>query len=119
MVTAPPKRQRRSIRLPSFDYSSPGAYFVTVCTKNRLCMFGEVTGGEVKLSPFGHIVMRCWHDLANHYAHVELDAFVVMPNHIHEIIVLTDVDRRTDVGAGLKPAPTDVPSAQQQIPGRR
>ena len=104
MVTAKPRRQRRSIRLPSFDYSSPGAYFVTVCTKNRLCMFGEVTGGEVKLSPFGHIVMRCWHDLENHYAHVELDAFVVMPNHIHGIVVLPDVDRRADVGAGFEPA---------------
>ncbi len=106
MVAARPQRQRRSIRLPSYDYSSPGAYFVTVCTKNRLCLFGQVIDDEMNLSPYGSIVMNCWHDLVNHYAHVELDTFVVMPNHIHGIIVLTEVDRRTHVGAGLKPAPS-------------
>ena len=95
MVTARPQRQRRSIRLPSYDYGHPGSYFITVCTNQRRCLFGEVVGGEVNLSPYGGIVMNCWHDLVNHYARVELDAFVVMPNHVHGIIVLTDVDRRT------------------------
>ncbi len=116
MVTARPQRQRRSIRLPSYDYGRPGSYFVTVCTNQRLCLFGEVVGGEVNLSPYGGVVMNCWHDLVNHYAHVELDAFVVMPNHIHGIIVLTDVDSRTDVGAGLKPAPTTARSRSYGLP---
>jgi len=70
----------------------------------------------VNLSPYGGIVMNCWHDLVSHYAHVELDAFVVMPNHIHGIIVLTDVDRRTDVGAGCKPAPTTARSRSYGLP---
>ena len=116
MVTARPQRQRRSIRLPSYDYGRPGSHFITVCTNQRLCLFGEVAGVEVNLSPCGGIVMNCWHDLVNHYAHVELDAFVVMPNHIHGIIVLTDVERRTDVGAGLKPAPKTAPSRSYGLP---
>ena len=70
----------------------------------------------MSLSPYGGIVMSCWHDLVNHYAHLELDTFVVMPNHIHGIIVLTHVDRRTDVGAGLKPAPTTARSRSYGLP---
>ncbi len=116
MVIARPQRQRRSIRLASYDYGGPGSYFVTVCTNQRLCLFGEVVGGEVNLSPYGGIVMNCWHDLVNHYARVELDAFVVMPNHIHGIIVLTDVDRRTGVGAGFKPALTAARSRSYGLP---
>ena len=116
MVTARPQRQRRSIRLPSYDYGHPGSYFVTVCTNQRLFLLGEVVGGEVNLSPYGAVVMNCGHDFVNHYAHVELDAFVVMPNHIHGIIVLTDVDRRTDVGAGLKPAPTTARDRSYGLP---
>ena len=95
MVTARPRRQRRSIRLASYDYGHPGSYFVTVCTNQRLFLFGEVVGSEMHLSPYGGIVTNCWHDLVDHYAHVGLDTFVVMPNHVHGIIVLTDVDRRT------------------------
>ncbi len=116
MVSARPQRQRRSIRLPSYDYGHPGSYFVTLCTNQRLCLFGEVVGGDVSLSPYVGIVMSCWHDLVNHYAHLELDTFVVMPNHVHGIIVLTDVDRRTDVGAGFKPAPLTARSRSRGLP---
>ncbi len=97
-------RDRHSIRLPCYDYSRSGAYFITIVTHARECLFGEVVGGEMRLNERGSIVRTAWDDLPNHYGHVVLDAFVVMPNHIHGIIVLTDDD--VIVGAGLKPAPT-------------
>ncbi len=70
----------------------------------------------MSLSPYGSIVTRCWHDLVNHYPHVELDAFVVMPNHVHGIFVLTDGDPRTNVGAGLKPALTTARNRSHGLP---
>jgi REP element-mobilizing transposase RayT len=94
---------RRLTRLQEYDYSQPGAYFVTVCTKNRSCLFGEIDNDRMRLSSYGEIIRLSWFDLPQHYTNVELDAFVIMPNHIHGIIFLTDV------GAGLKPAPTDSP----------
>lgn len=99
-------RNRRSIRLKGYDYTQPGAYFVTICTYQRIHLFGEVVDGEMRLNAFGEIVRQAWFDLPNHYGHVELDAFVVMPNHIHGIIILT----ADTVGAGLKPAPTPTPT---------
>jgi REP element-mobilizing transposase RayT len=94
----------RSIRLQGFDYSQPGAYFVTVCVQGRRCVLGAVAGEKVKLSPLGKTALSCWHDLPKLFPHVELDAFVFMPNHLHGIIVLTEEDY--NVGAGFKPAPT-------------
>ena len=88
----PPPRRRRSLRLPGYDYSRPGAYFITAVTRHREPLFGEVVNGVMRLNAFGEIVWACWHDLPNHYPHVQLDAFVVMPNHIHGIIVLVDDD---------------------------
>jgi REP element-mobilizing transposase RayT len=102
------QHRRRSIRLKGYDYSQPGAYFVTVCVYLRSCLLGEVLEGEMRLNKSGHIVEACWNDLPDHYAHVQLDAFVIMPNHVHGVIVLTH-DGGTDrvnVGAGFKPAPT-------------
>ena len=99
----PDKHHRRSIRLRGYDYEQAGAYFTTICIHDRRSMFGEVEHEQMRLNPYGHIVTECWCDLVKHYPNVELDAFVVMPNHVHGIIVLTDDD---NVGAGLKPAPT-------------
>ncbi|MDP9372578.1 MAG: transposase [Chloroflexota bacterium] len=100
----PRVHHRRSIRLKGYDYSQPGAYFVTICVRWRERLLGEVVDGETRPNAYGAIVARCWDDLPRHYPTVELDAFVVMPNHIHGIIVLTD-PLPNDVGAGLKPAP--------------
>jgi len=101
----PDKILRHSIRLKYYDYSQAGAYFVTICTKDKSFLFGEIVDGLMSLNHFGEIVQTCWGDLAKHYPHAEPDVFVVMPNHIHGIIVLGDL---SDVGAGLKPAPTAV-----------
>jgi len=101
----PKTHHRRSIRLEEYDYSLAGAYFVTVCTHNREYLFGNVVNDETVLSRHGEIVKNVWCNLTNHYLNIKLDTFTVMPNHIHGIIVLMDVDI---VGAGLKPAPTDL-----------
>ncbi len=82
--------RRRSIRLPGYDYSQPGAYFVTLCVQHRLCLFGEVEDGLMVLSESGRIVQSVWDDLPRHYPNIRLDAFVVMPNHIHGIISIVD-----------------------------
>ena len=95
------KNHRRLVRLRGYDYTQAGAYFVTICAHNQVGMFGDVLHGEMRLNLYGQAVVECWNDLRNHYPYVRLDAFVVMPNHMHGILELID-----DVGTGLKPAPT-------------
>ena len=81
---------RRSIRLQHYDYSQPGAYFVTICVQDRACLFGDVVDGEMRLNDAGHTAQECWHAIPIHFSHVDLDAFVVMPNHVHGILVVVD-----------------------------
>jgi REP element-mobilizing transposase RayT len=95
--------QRRSTRLRQFDYATPGAYFLTICARNRESLFGEVVDDGVRTSEAGRIVEAAWAGLPEHYPHVALDAFIVMPNHVHGILILEEV------GAGFKPAPTNSP----------
>jgi REP element-mobilizing transposase RayT len=99
----PKKHHRRSIRLQNYDYSSEGAYFVTMCTQNRECLFGEIVNGEMVLNEYGKIVEQCWFNLPNHYDNIKLDAYVIMPDHFHGIIFITDsvetVDSVDSVGA--------------------
>ncbi len=87
--------RRRSLRLPHYDYASPGAYFVTICTRHRSCLFGQVRDGTMHPNRFGRAVDACWRGLPDHYPHLALDAFVVMPNHIHGIFVLKPSDNRS------------------------
>ncbi len=70
------KHSRRSVRLKGHDYSWPGAYFVTVCTQDRACLFGEVADGEMRLSPAGQLVEHCWCAIPDHFPLARLDAFV-------------------------------------------
>jgi REP element-mobilizing transposase RayT len=94
-----------STRLKFYDYSKPGAYFVTICTKNRAPVFGFIKDHYVALSWAGCIVHRCWRDLPNHYPNCILDEFIVMPDHIHGIIILTD-GSHDPVETGFKPVST-------------
>jgi len=87
----PKKHHRRSIRLPGHDYAQAGAYFVTICTDDRQCLFGRVDNAEMRLNHLGQIADECWRMIPAHFGNVELDAFVIMPNHVHGIIVITDV----------------------------
>jgi len=79
---------RRSIRLRGYNYSRAGAYFITICTQGRARLFGDIVDGEMVLDDAGRVAWRCWRDIPNHFPHAELDEFVVMPNHVHGIIVI-------------------------------
>jgi putative transposase len=76
----------RSIRLRDHDYSSPGFYFVTICTHQKLNFFGRITSARMELNRLGQIALRSWMGIPVHFAHVKLHAFVIMPNHVHGII---------------------------------
>jgi REP element-mobilizing transposase RayT len=97
----PERHSRHSTRLPGYDYAQPGAYFVTVCTQHRECLFGEIVKGKIALNEAGKMVKTVWDELPRHYPGADVDGFVVMPNHIHGIIVLITV------GAGPCACPSD------------
>lgn len=79
------KRDRRSIRLQNYDYSQSGAYFITICTYKRMCLLGKIKEDEMILNVNGEIAERCWYKIPYHFSNVQLDAFIIMPNHIHGI----------------------------------
>ena len=83
----PDIHHRRSIRLRDYDYCSTGAYFVTICAFQRECLFGEVVNGEMQVNPFGEIVREEWQKTDIVIENVTLDEFVIMPNHIHGILI--------------------------------
>ncbi len=84
-------QHRRSVRLKGYDYTQAGAYFVTVCAWNHEPLFGEIVGGEMRLNGLGEVVRACWTAIPDHFTNVELADCVVMPNHIHGIIVMNTV----------------------------
>jgi putative transposase len=85
--------RRRSPRLRGYDYSQPGAYFVTICVRGQKHLLGVVEGGDVLLSPVGQIIDQCWRNITNRNSKIEIDVFIVMPNHLHGIIKIHDVGR--------------------------
>lgn len=85
----PNMHHRRSIRLQGYDYSQAGAYFITTCTHGRERLFGEIVSGALQPSSYGRIVVEWWNTIPEHLPGVELDEFVLMPNHMHGIVVLT------------------------------
>lgn len=87
----PDKRRRRSIRLKDYDYSQAGAYFVTICTYNKECVFGDIKDGKIELSEIGKVASKYWVEIPEHFSCVQLDEFVVMPNHIHGIVIINSV----------------------------
>jgi REP element-mobilizing transposase RayT len=84
-------RTRKRLRLLGYDYGTTGAYFVTVVARDGLCLFGDVVDDDIALSPLGELVQRAAEGIGTFHAGVELDTFVVMPNHVHAIVGL---DRR-------------------------
>ena len=95
----PKRHHRRSIRLKGHDYQADGVYFVTLCVQGRHCVLGEVRAGRVKLSPLGQVVAEAWQWLAENHPYVALDTWVVMPNHLHGILVLRPTDRVQEGGS--------------------
>ena len=107
---------RRSIRLKGYDYSQAGLYFITICVQDRKCLFGKITGAspagaQMELNEFGSVAYEQWQKLPERFTNIELDVFQIMPNHMHGIIVLTDV------GAGFTPARDDNAFADEKITG--
>jgi putative transposase len=98
----PGQHHRRSIRLQRYDYAQMGAYFITICTHGRECLFGEVTDGAMQLNEAGYMIQSVWNELPCQFAGVDIDAFVVMPNHVHGIILINDEPDTgmTDPGRG-------------------
>ncbi|MBC5794668.1 transposase [Sphaerospermopsis sp. LEGE 00249] len=92
----PEIHHRRSIRLKGYDYSQIGAYFVTICTHHRNCLFGEIVDGEMKLNTNGEVARGCWLSIPRHFQSVELDEFLIMPNHVHGIIIIVNSEAKQD-----------------------
>jgi putative transposase len=106
MTINPEARGRRSIRLRDYDYTLAGAYFVTIVTRDRKCLFGDVVDGEIRLNHWGRTVQDEWKKSAQIRKEIELEAFVVMPNHIHGIIVITGAPERATGQSPLQSGPT-------------
>ncbi len=111
----PQKHHRRSIRLPGFDYSSEGAYYVTIVTYHRDCLFGEIVNKEMILNDLGKIADECWRAVPEHFPFVELGAYVIMPNHVHGIIFIRNDESYVNVRATQWVAPT-MPGAHPKGP---
>lgn len=84
----PQIHHRRSIRLAGYDYTQAGAYFITICTHKRQNLFGDIVNGEMILNEYGKIAANSWQELARHFPHITLGEWVIMPNHVHGIIVI-------------------------------
>jgi putative transposase len=102
------ERHRRSIRLQGADYQA-GAYFVTICTHERQCLFGTITSEVMSLNTWGTIVSECFQAIPTHFSQVRVDAFVVMPNHVHGMIVIHE-SIRAQHAAPLHPSSPHVVS---------
>ena len=87
----PEIHRRRSIRLKEYDYSNAGAYYVTICTWNKEHYFGKIINSETIFSPMGEIIQQEWYNIPARFPNVELDTFIIMPNHMHGIIVINHV----------------------------
>jgi REP element-mobilizing transposase RayT len=93
MKYSPAIHHRKSICLQEYDYSEPGGYFVTLCTREKVRIFGEVVEDEVQLSPIGVIAKQCWDEIPKHFPNTQLDEYVIIPNHLYGIIILNDHGR--------------------------
>jgi putative transposase len=104
MVYNPEIHKRKTTRLKGYDYSSSGGYFVTICVKDRQCLFGEIIDGEINLSELGQIVQKEWINTTNIRKNIILDEFVIMPNHFHGIIFIQNANNEEGPYA-IRPQP--------------
>lgn len=102
------QKRRHSIRLKGYDYAKAGAYFITIVTQNRACLFGDITDCAPQLNNAGRMIRSLWVDMAAHYPGIESDTVIVMPNHIHGIVFL--------VGAGPRACPNQAGQPQGVAP---
>lgn len=83
---------RQSIRLKNYNYAANGYYFVTICTHEKQCFFGNIANGKIQLSAVGKIAQQYWSEIPQHSKHTYLDEFIIMPNHVHGIIIIDNPD---------------------------
>jgi putative transposase len=103
---------RRSIRLPRHDYTSTGSYVVTICVRGGECLLGEVSDDQMRFSDYGRVVAYYWQRIANHVSHASLDAWVIMPNHMHGILTL---DASLDSAGALADGGSEEPPGSEQV----
>ena len=111
MAYNPKRHHRKSIRLKEWDYSNPGAYFLTLCVKDRRCLFGEIENGINILNDAGRMIKKWYLELAHKFPNIRIDEYVVMPNHFHSIIIITPPQNTipatvAPVGADLRVCPS-------------
>lgn len=90
----PRKHHRRSIRLKNYDYSQPGSYFITICTQDRDCLFGEIKNGMMYLNEYGELVKYEWLRTSEIRPNIIVDEFIILSNHLHSILIIDDFCRR-------------------------
>jgi putative transposase len=103
----PDRHHRQSIRLRGYDYTQAGAYFVTIVVRDRECLLGDIIGDEMRLNDYGRVVAAEWQKLPVRFPHVTTDASIVMPNHLHGIIVIGG--RRGEASAAGQTGQHDMP----------
>lgn len=120
----PDKHDRQSIRLRGYDYTQTGAYFITICAHDRVCLFGEVEEGRMYLNAYGRIVVEEWRHSQDLRTEIVLDTYIVMPNHVHGIVLITHSDGRSDgrdvrgydIRAGKQSAPAVGATGRSPLP---
>ena len=106
------------MRLRDYDYSQPGAYFVTICAQHRKCLFGTITDRKMRLNKIGQIIVECWNRVPQHFPSVELSEYVIMPNHFHGIVswgIPGMIDPQPLVGARLPRPPEDTNTRRGEV----
>jgi putative transposase len=109
--------QRKSPRLQGYDYSQEGAYFITICTYQRVYLFGDIENGVMRFSNLGQIAHNLWRTITEHRPNVELDAFVVMPNHMHGILFITGQPKSSQPVVGATRASSAIALPQKRAKG--
>ena len=94
---------RRSIRLKDYDYSQAGIYFMTICCQDKVCLFGEIRGERMFLNRAGEMILEQWLMLSERFSTVKLHELVVMPNHVHGVLEIVDVDNESGQPQGIAP----------------
>lgn len=108
--------QRCSIRLCGYDYSQEGLYFVTICTQDKACMFGNIPDCEMVLNDVGKMAKHCWLSIPQHFSNAVLHEFVIMPNHIHGIIEIVEANKHSPNDVDVNNYSPDNVGANQHSP---
>ena len=112
----PSKPNRRSVRIPGFNYAQDGAYYITICTHERRCIFGSVVDFTMRLSDLGHLIEDCWHELLCQAPSVRADEWVIMPNHLHALLFIdSDGTNRKPLGSILAAFKSSSTSRARQL----